>query len=364
MTLEQLGYNTDFEIAFADTCSQLRLDATQTLIPARVAREDRGSYVIYSAGRAYRAAISGAMRHHANSRFDFPTVGDWVIASPRGREQSATIHALLPRRSSVTRKSAGTRGDAQIVAANIDVLLICCGLDNDFNARRIERYVTLAYAGGVSPVILLTKADLNADADAMRGELEMTCIGVPCHTVSVIDDRGVDEVRRMLPVGVSAALVGSSGVGKSTLTNRLLGEERLATRAVREDDSRGRHTTTFRQLLLIPDGGVIIDTPGMRELQAWAEEDDIAGAFGEIERLGQSCRFRDCTHRTEPGCAVHAAVASGDLDEGRLQSYQKQIRELQYLDRKEDHAAYLAEKSRWKVIHKAAQRHMKQKYGR
>lgn len=363
MTLEQLGFDDAFATAFRTIRPQLRLDNPAALVPARVAREDRGSYVIYTANRALRASVSGAMRYAAGARCAFPSVGDWVIASARSEEQAATIHALLPRRSSVTRKSAGTRGDAQVLAANIDLLLICCGLDHDFNARRIERYVTLAYAGGASPVILLTKADLSPEADAMRAELEMTCVGVPCHTVSVIDDRGVDDVRHMLPTGVSAALVGSSGVGKSTLTNRLLGEQRLATAAVREDDSRGRHTTTFRQLLLIPGGGVIIDTPGMRELQAWADEGDIADAFSEIESLGRNCRFRDCTHISEPGCAIHAAVERGDLDPRRVENYHKQIRELQYHDRKEDRAAYLAEKNKWKVIHKAAQKHMKQKYG-
>lgn len=367
MNLEALGYDSFFDHRFHQYLNEIAapcaVRAGVTLpVAARVAREDRESYVVYTAGRALRAGVSGALRHRAASRTDFPAVGDWVVVAPRVAESAATIHAILPRRSHVTRKAAGPRTTPQVIAANVDLLLVCCGLDHDFNLRRIERYVTLAYAGGVAPVVVLTKADCAANAADRRAAVEAVCVGVPCLECSIVDDRGVNAVRGMITAGTTAALVGSSGVGKSSLINRFFDEARLAVGAVRGHDSRGRHTTTARQLLLLPGGGVIIDTPGMRELQAWADRDDVDAAFGEIELLAADCRFRDCAHESEPGCAVRAAVDTGDLPRERLHSYRKQLRELAHLDRKEDPAAAAEAKARWKVIHKAAQKHMKQKY--
>ncbi|MGE0481775.1 MAG: ribosome small subunit-dependent GTPase A [Phycisphaerae bacterium] len=367
MNLASLGYDANFEFCFHAYLNEIvghsaARAGIATPIVARVAREDRESYIVYTDGRALRAGVRGSLRHRAASRADYPAVGDWVVVTPRAAESAATIQAILPRRSHVTRKAAGPRAAPQVIAANVDRLLICCGLDHDFNLRRIERYVTLAYAGGATPVVVLTKADCAPNAADRRAAVEALCIGVTCIECSIVDDRGIAELRATIAPGSTAALVGSSGVGKSSLINRFVNEARLAVGAVREHDSRGRHTTTARQLLLLPGGGVIIDTPGMRELQAWADASDVDAAFGEIESLAASCRFRDCAHRGEPGCAVLAAIDSGELPRERLSSYHKQRREMEHLDRKDDPALAAEHKARWKAIHKAAQKHMKQKY--
>ncbi|MBI5865050.1 MAG: ribosome small subunit-dependent GTPase A [Planctomycetes bacterium] len=357
MELHQLGWNSHFESEFQ------RIPAAGKLLPARVAREDKTSYVVYSAGRALRATLRGALRHDADGRGDLPAVGDWVAVRPRIAEQAATIHAVLPRLSCVSRTAAGRRSDAQIVAANVDRLLICMGLDADFNPRRVERYLTLAHAGGVSPVVVLTKADLCESADSRRLTIEQLAAGAPVLVLCSLTGAGLDDLRPHLRTGLTAALVGSSGVGKSTLINALLGEERMATKAIREHDGRGRHTTTYRQLLLLPAGAILIDTPGMRELQLPADDAALEATFGEIDELAAACRFRDCSHESEPGCAVLAEVAAGRLDPQRLESWRKQAREVRYLETRDDPRAAAAEKARWKTIHKAARRWMEEKYG-
>lgn len=357
MDLHNLGWKQPFIDAFAH--------AGEGLVPARIAREDRERYVAYAAGGAMRAAVSGHFRHHAIGLADFPAVGDWVAVSPRDRDTAATIHSVLPRTSSIVRKVAGRRSDEQIVAANVDRLFICVGLDNDFNLRRIERYLTLAYSSGASPAIVLTKADVCADADLMHAEVEAIAAGAPVIIVSNIDLRGIDAIRELVAPETTIALIGSSGVGKSTLINTILGEQAMPTGAVREDDSRGRHTTTHRQLLLVPGGGVLIDTPGMRELQLTTDSAvGASSAFADIEDFATKCRFRDCTHTSEPGCGVLSALQSGVLPRARLESYRKQLREISFEQRREDPVAAAAERARWKVIHKAAQKHMRRKYGR
>lgn len=355
MNLETLGWTEALAASFAPL-------AAQGLSPARVAREDRESYVVYTAGRAVRARVAGALRHRANSRIDFPAVGDWVgLAMDARAGGQAIVHAVVPRRSMLLRRAAGNIGE-QLLAANVDTLFICTGLDHDYNLRRIERYLAFAYSGGVAPVVVLTKADLCTDLEERRIEVEAVAAGAPVVCLSTVAPRGLDEVRRLAPPGTTAALVGSSGVGKSSLINALLGRQALATRAVRQHDSRGRHTTTHRQMLLIPEGGLLIDTPGMRELALLADADDVDAGFDDIEALAADCRFRDCTHTGEPGCAVRAAVARGDLDPSRLESRSKLLRELAYLDRRDDPVAAAEERRRWKVIHKSAQEWMKQKY--
>jgi ribosome biogenesis GTPase len=357
MNLEQLGWRPAFESSFANHRSEGHL-------PARIAREDRGGYVAYTGERALRAAVSGSFRHAAAGRADFPAVGDWAVVRPRRGQDAATIVSLLPRESVVRRKAAGERSEQQILAANVDLLLICCGLDRDFNLRRIERYLTVAYDSGVAPLVLLNKADACDTPEQLAGQVEDIAIGVPVLVASARDGRGIDALRAHLGSGRTAALVGSSGVGKSTLINRLLGREELATGHTRASVGRGRHTTTWRQLLLLPGGGVIIDTPGMRELALWGESDAVDDAFADIDALASGCRFRDCAHQSEPGCAVRAAVELGELDPARLDSYRKQQRELRYLAIRDDAGAQAAQRARWKTIHKAARKRMDEKYGR
>lgn len=260
VNLEQLGWNDSF-------AAQFKTFAADDYIPGRIAREDRGRYSVWTADGEVSGEITGAFRHEHISPAEFPAVGDWVAVEPIPGESKGRIHAVLPRRTVFMRTAAGGTSDAQVAAANVDIMFLVSGLDHDFNVRRIERYLTLAYESGARPVILLNKMDLADDLDSNIAEVEQVAFGVPVHAMSAIDRAGVDVVRRYLAPGVTGAFVGSSGVGKSTLINALAVESLMATSAVREDDSRGRHTTTYRQLFLLPQGGLLIDTPGMRELQ-------------------------------------------------------------------------------------------------
>ncbi len=360
VNLSQLGWNAHFQSQLESFERDFHRSGQCV---ARVAREDREAYIVYGEGRAWRAAVSGGFRHWALGRSDYPAVGDWVMVEPRRGEEKAVIHAILPRRTAVERKQAGDIVDAQVIAANVDVLLLCTGLDGDFNVRRIERYLTLAYQSGARPVVLLTKADASSDLEQAVTEVEAAAVGVDVWPVSIHDAASVERVRAILGAGITAALIGSSGVGKSSLINSMLGGEVMATGGVRESDSHGRHTTTHRQLLLIPGGGVIIDTPGMREIQLWGDESGLESSFGDIETLAQRCRFRDCGHESEPGCAVQAALERGELDAARFRSYRKQQGELRRLAAMEDPLLRIEQESRWKGIQKSARKWMKQKYG-
>jgi ribosome biogenesis GTPase len=243
---------------------------------------------------------------------------------------------VLPRKSAFIRKSPFNETKPQVLAANVDVVFIVAGLDNDFNLRRIERYLTLGWESGAQPVVLLTKADLCDDVDARVAEVEAIAFGVPVHAVSAPRGDGVDTVRSYVPPGRTAGLLGSSGVGKSTLVNALVGHELLPTQPVRESDSEGRHTTTHRELVLLPEGGLVLDTPGMRELQLWDADEGIAATFDDVEALIAQCRFTDCSHGEEPGCAVREAIKEGTLDKERFESWEKLQRELDHLVTKQD----------------------------
>lgn len=339
MQLDRLGWNRSLEQDFETW-------RDGTTLPARVAREDRGRYLVWSEQGELAAAVSGRFRDRAVRRTDFPSVGDWVVVRPRPGEARATVVALLPRWSCFLRKAAGVLTEAQVVAANVDTLFLVAGLDLDFNLRRLERYLTLAWESGATPVVLLNKTDLRDDVDRCVRRAKEIATGVPVCPVSAVRGTGLAALRDHLGPGRTGAFLGSSGVGKSTLINRLLGEERLETRPVREDDSKGRHTTTHRELLLLPrGGGLVIDTPGMRELQLWGSEAGLSAGFSDVEDLSGRCRFRDCRHEGEPGCAVRLAVAEGRLEAGRVVSYRKQRRELARLERRRDLQARRVERA-------------------
>ena len=340
MSLSELGWNDEFSHQFEPL-------AGRGLVPARVVAEHRGSYVVASADGDHAAKPSGRLRHSAATRADLPAVGDWVGLHTNGAGD-AVVEAVLPRRTKVSRKVPWAPTEEQVLAANVDVVLVVGALGRDLNARRLERYLTLAWESGAEPVIVLTKTDLHPDFHEALADVEATAFGVPVHAVSALTGDGVGELALRLGTGRTAVLLGSSGVGKSTLLNRLLGVERQRTSAVREGDDRGRHTTSHRELVQVPGGGCVIDTPGIRELQLWASDDGFRTSFADIEELSLQCRFNDCAHEGEPGCAIAAALADGSLDAGRWESYCKLQRELRALAIRQDKRAKSEQRKEWR----------------
>jgi ribosome biogenesis GTPase / thiamine phosphate phosphatase len=330
------------------------------LAPGRVAVEHRGALVLLSDEGEVWAGIPGRLRHRAASPLDLPAVGDWVAYRRGGQDDRARIEAVLPRRTAFVRKTAGFESVEQVVAANVDVVFCVTSLVDDLNARRLERYLTLAWESGAQPVVVLTKADLCTKVDAAVAHVSGVTFGVPMHVVSGLTGEGMDELEAHLAGGRTAALVGSSGVGKSTLVNCLCGSERLATAAVRSD-GRGRHTTTHRELVALAAGGCLIDTPGMRELVLWDAEEGLDRAFEDVDGLAGRCKFRDCEHRTEPGCAVREAIRTGALDPARLESFRHLQRELRYLEIRHDARARSEERKRWQVTSKEGRERARQK---
>jgi len=323
-------------------------------VPARVISDFKNVFQVYGELGELPAKVSGRMRHLAETEKQYPAVGDWVVVKPLNNEQKAVIHALLPRKSKFSRKVAGERTEEQVISANIDTVFIVSGMDGgrNFNLRRIERYLTLAWGSGATPVVVLNKIDLCADIDLPIHEVETIAPGLAILPVSAKELIGLDALRNYLGKGKTAAFLGSSGVGKSALINSLLGSEKQKTGEVREDDRTGRHTTTKRELIILPGGGMVIDTPGMREIQMWAGEEDLHTAFHDIEMLGNQCRFSDCSHNSESGCAVKAAIDQGALDPSRLESYWKLKKELDYLAYREENSSRVYEKLRWKKVAK------------
>jgi ribosome biogenesis GTPase / thiamine phosphate phosphatase len=345
MNLEMLGWADCFAQAFERY-------AIANAVPGRVTLEHKSSYVIQTELGEYAAEITGKLRHQSTQ--NLIAVGDWVVATLRPSEQKATIHGILPHKSKFSRKAVGGKTDEQVIATNVDVAFLVSGLDQDFNLRRIERYLILAWESGANPVIVLNKADLCPNLEARLADVAAIAPGVSIVALSALYRDGLNELLPYLQPGHTVVLLGSSGVGKSTLTNQLLGETVQETQVVRQGDARGRHTTTHRELLPLPCGGLLIDTPGMRELQLWAGEDSLQETFTDIETLAQRCRFRDCQHEHEPGCAVRQALEERRLDESRLASYQKLQREVDYLARKQDPQAFLQDKAKWKKLSKAS----------
>ncbi len=344
MILQQLGADAHVRELF-------RSRATAGTELGRLSFASQEHYrVILEAGEC-DAAPAGRLRWAE----DLPAVGDWAIAR-RVDSSLALIEGVLPRRTQFVRRAAGNAGVQQVIAANIDVAMIVCGLDGDFNLRRLERYLVLAHESGADPLLVLNKADLCHSLAESVDAVARIARSARILALSAIES--VEPVAALV-TGRTVALLGSSGAGKSTIANGLLGRERQPTRPVRLSDSRGRHTTTARMLLPLPQGGAIIDTPGMRELQLWAGEGALDDAFDEISEIARTCRFADCTHISEPGCAVRQALESGAIDSLRWQSYQKLKREIRHHLIEEDVQLRIAEKKRWKAIHKAFRKHPK-----
>jgi ribosome biogenesis GTPase len=343
--LEALGWNAHFAEAFIPL-------AGPDVVAGRVSLEHQDIYRVVTEGGEGLACMSGRMRHQVTSAVEYPAVGDWVAMSARPGESRGAIEAVLPRVSRFSRKVPGDVTREQIVAANVDTVFLVMGLDGDFNLRRIERYLLTAWQSGAQPVVLLTKADLVNDVSGRVGEVAAVASGAPVHATSVKSGLGVSELAAYLGFGRTVALLGSSGVGKSTLINRLIGRDVQRTAEVSGVKSRGRHTTTRRELILLPQGGLVIDTPGMRELQLWQASGSIAAAFADIEALSSGCRFANCRHVTEPRCAVLQAAAEGRLAPERLDSYLRLRKEAEYLDSRQDQFAQIEIKRKWKTIHK------------
>jgi ribosome biogenesis GTPase len=357
MRLGDLGWDDVWAEAYAALAPDADVE------PGRVAIEFNYIYRVYVEGGEVESLLSGRLKHRAARRSEMPAVGDWVAVRRRHEDDRGTIVGVLPRRSWFSRKTAGNVTDEQIVAANVDVIFIVMALDADFSLRRLERYLLLARESGAAPVVLLTKPDLAADPAARAMEVVAVTGAGPVHVLSPKFNQGLEHVAFYLRTGRTGALLGSSGVGKSTIINGLVGSDVQKTRDVRDADSKGRHTTTHRELVVLPGGGLIVDTPGMRELQLWDVSEAVRETFDDIERLAGACHFSNCRHRDEPRCGVKAAVAQGALAGDRLDSYLKLQDELVVLARQQDVRAQLDEKRRGRIGAKALRQHLKNKRG-
>jgi ribosome biogenesis GTPase len=360
MNLKQYGWN-DF---FAEQFSPFSNDGFSA---GRVAIEHKSQYILYTEFGELTAEISGKMYFNSESKGDFPAVGDWVVIRPFLDENKAIIEHVLPRQSKFSRKSAGAKTEEQIAASNVDTVFIMSSLNQDINLRRIERYLTLAWDSEVLPVIILSKADVynvtrNTVSSSPNGvrtyktldeviaEVEGISFNSKIHVISASENTGLEQLSQYFAGNKTIAVLGSSGVGKSTLINSLSGRAKMKVSDIGLYKDKGRHTTTHRELILLPSGGLIIDTPGMRELQMWEGSEGVAETFQDIEKFIGLCRFSDCKHDTEPGCAIKSAIESGEIDEDRYNSYLKLQREVSYFERRQNHKAALAEKKKWKKL--------------
>jgi ribosome biogenesis GTPase / thiamine phosphate phosphatase len=352
MTLDELGWTEALQHALAE------LD-DDTLAPARVSAAQREHYRLWTEDGEYEGELSGRLRHQASAGA-LPVVGDWVAArlEPQGRR--GTLVACLPRRGVLVRKRVERAGEPQVLASNLDAVFLVTSLNREFNPRRLERALTIVWEGGAQPVVLLSKLDLCSEPDGYRAQAEAVALGVPVHFVSAHSGAGLAELSAYLQPAKTVALIGSSGVGKSTLVNTLLGGERVLTRAVRDADDKGRHTTTSRELFVLPGGALLIDTPGMRELGLWDAGEGLRAAFDDVAALAVQCRFPDCQHQSEPGCSLKAALAAGTLEPARLHSYQKLQRELAHEARRRDERAMFEHRQKQRRVFRERKRQLRQ----
>lgn len=345
-SLEQLGWNG----AFAEALAAFH---KQGLVPARVIAEHRGQYRIACTAGEMPAEVTGRMMFLAEERLDYPVVGDWVAVALFSQGELAVIHHILPRATVLARKHAGRKSEGQAIAANIDLIFIVIGLDRNYNLNRVERYLAVASGSGALPIVVLSKSDLAADAEGIVRDVRSRTENAAVIAASARTGSGLEGIRELLNRNRTGCFIGSSGVGKSSLINRLAGRELLRTAEVREADSKGRHTTSHRELFVLDSGGIVIDTPGMRELGLWDAGEGIERAFADIEELAGRCAFRDCTHRMEPGCAVRAAVDAETLEPARYESFLKLGREQEHLEARTDRFKQQAKKARDKTLSKA-----------
>lgn len=362
MHLRALGWNAFFQ-------DHWNVRSRDGLHPARVVEEQKQAYRIVSEPGELSAEVTGRLRHSAPDRSRFPAVGDWVAAQIVEGGQKALIHEVLPRRTRIARKVAGdrsrpghTQSGEQILVANVDVVLIVMALNVNVSARLAERFLGTVRGGGAEPVMVLSKADLCPRPQEIADRVAAIAGSARVHTLSGMSGEGLEQLAPYIGFGQTVVLMGASGVGKSTIINRLLNSDVQLTREIREGDGRGRHTTTYRRMFLMPTGGVLIDTPGIRELHLW-DTGGVEDAFGEIGQLAAECRFRDCQHDREPGCAVQQAIAAGDLDAERLGNYNQLRRELRHLETRRDLAARSEQRRRWKQVAKAIRRHYAERDG-
>ena len=353
-SLPDWGWNSYFEAFWQG-------EDRKNVVPARVIAQQRKFWRVAGDFGECWAEASGKLRLAADEGADWPAAGDWVAAELHGADTTATIQEVLPRRSKFVRKSPGKKQEEQVIAANVDTALLVSALDGDFNPRRVERYLAQCWESGARPVIVLNKADACEGAREKAAEMGRVAVGTAVWVVSAKTGDGFGELEEFLKTGQTLVLLGSSGVGKSTIVNRLLGQTVQEVHPVRESDSRGRHTTTTRELFILPGGALLMDTPGLREMQLWEAEEGVAQVFADIDALAAQCRFGDCRHEEEPGCAVQAALDAGTLDAARFGNRRKLLREQEFLRRKVDPEARQEQKERWKQIHRAARQKYQQR---
>ncbi len=340
-----------------DEFFQAHLDKFQEeeLIVARVSLQQKKMYRVITGKGEYPAVILGRLRHSAESLADFPAVGDWVLVKFKNDGEMAVIHHVLPRKTKISRDTGTRKGrrvvaGEQVIVANVDVIFLVAALNEELNMRRIERYLTVIWDSGAAPVLLLNKADLCGEVESALEKVKGIAGGVPVHLLSAVKNEGIDKLRPYLQKGKTIALLGSSGVGKTTIINKIIGEDRLKVADTSDFKDKGRHTTTFRSLIILENGGILVDNPGLRAIQFWDGETGLKKSFQDIEEIGQNCRFNDCKHVNEPACAVREAVERGEISTDRYNSYLKLRQELEYRTRKENWATRQNTKKRWKSV--------------